>query len=246
MNYSGYGHNGSAQQTAPQVNGTTFNTGNQDTSGVFSTVSTGNVATADTFATAVRTVTLTDTGNGTNSVTMSAVLRSVATVNDPSYTQNKQSDGGYYRYVGFTVDQTGLYQISGSLNSLSTVLTPGPNGNYGYYGLGGNANLEISNFPAANTLVYQPAGLGGNIGDPAQNTSGLRSFTNTLTLTAGVQYQMNFNHYMYSGFGGTGTIEHNTSWDVAISAVPEPTSISLISLGLVGAAVRLRKKFFKA
>jgi hypothetical protein len=236
--YSGYGHNGGASQPAV---GTSFNTGNVDSSGNFMVTHTGNVSTSDSLATAARAATLTDTGDGSALFTSSSNYQSVSTVNDPAYSSNKQIDGGGYRYVGFTVDTPGPYVFTFQLQAGNRVSNPGSNGQYSYYGMGGSGNVEVNNFPAANTLLYS-TGNTGNLGDPAPNTTGA-SYTTTLNLDAGVQYQLNYNSYMYSGFGGTGTIEHNSGWNVTIAPapIPEPAT-ALLSLGLATSFLFRRRR----
>ena len=237
--YSGYGHNG--QAGLPAV-ATPFNTNNVDTSGSFFTTHSANVTTSDGLATGTRTFTLNDTGSGTGNFSASSNLMSQATINDPGYTANKQLDGGGYRYVGFTVDTPGLYNFEFFLNTRNRVSAPGGAGQYAYYGLGGSGSVEINNFPAANTSLYN-TGSTGNIGDPAINST-VASFTTTLSLNAGVQYQLNFNSYMYSGFGGTGTIEHNSGWNVnVIAPVPEPSTAMLGGVAALALLRRRRSRF---
>ena len=47
---------------------------------------------------------------------------------------------------------------------------------------------------------------------------------------------------MYSGFGGTGAIEHNSGWNINIIApVPEPAT-GIMGLALCGASVLRRRR----
>jgi hypothetical protein len=235
--YSGYGHNGNSSAPAAA---SPFNTGNIDTSGLSSSVHSANVASSDALATGTRDFATSYSGDGTSSFSATSNIASFASINDPTYSAGKQFDGGYYRYIGFSVDETGNYSIAGDLKSRAVTNVPGGAGNYTYYGLGGNVNLAINNFPAANTPVYSTPATG-NIGDPAPNTT-VFSFATTQMLTAGVQYQLTFDSYMYQGFGGTGTVTHNSGWDVSIAAIPEPSSLALSAafIGLVGLRSRRR------
>jgi hypothetical protein len=243
VQYSGYGHSGNATQPAA---GSSFNTGNIDTSGQSNSSHSDNLTTSDNLANGPRNLTHTYTGTGTNFFTAQSNLQSIATVNDPNYIANKQFDGSNYRYIGFQVDQTANYFVSGLLTSRNVILNPGSAGNYGYYGMGGGGNVEISNFPNPNTTIYT-FNVGGNIADPAANTV-VYTFSTSLNLTAGVQYQLNFNNYLYSGFGGTGSIEHNAGWEFTISAnaVPEPGTIALCGIALAGVGIAFRKRIKKA
>jgi len=240
--YSGYGHDGRATQPVPL--GTSFNSGTVDSAVNPSITDIGNVTTSDSLATSVRTLNISFSGNGTNTLNLLSNYNSLSTVDDPNYIVNKQIDGGYFGFLGFTVDQSGIFQVSGNLSTRNIVVTPGPQGNYAYFGLGGNASLEVNNFPVENTVVYT-APVGENIDGPVANTI-VRSFSTTQFLTAGTTYQLNFGSYMYQGFGGTGTIEHNTGWNITIAAVPEPSSIAMVSLAVVGAFVTVRRRSLKS
>jgi hypothetical protein len=238
ITYSGYGHNGQAEQPAVA---TPFNTGNIDTTGSPNPTRFSNMTTSDGLATGVSTVAYTEAGSGTDMLSLTSNLRSAATVNDPTYSANKQFNGGNYRYVGVTVDAPGDYSFTFNLGSGPRNIVSGPNGNYHYYGLGGSASVAINNFPAPNTEIYA-TGASGNIGDPAPMSPTLFSRTTTLSLAPGVTYQISFDNYIYGGFGGTGTIEHNAGWAVAVAAVPEPSSAVVLAgaLGLVAARRRRR------
>jgi hypothetical protein len=237
VTYSGYGHNGNASQPAA---GTSFNPGNTDTMTNPSTTHIGNLTTSDSLASAVRTLDLNSAGSGSTAFTASSNIKSASTVNDPGYVTNKQMDGGYYRYIGFSVDVTGTYQFTGFLKSRGITLSPGSNGQYGYYGLGGSASLEVNNFPNPNTMVYNAPGPG-NTTDPLANTT-IYSFNTTVNLTAGLSYQLNFSNYMYQGFGGTGSLEHNSGWDIALSEVPEPSTALCLFGGFAGMCLRRSRR----
>ncbi|MGL4419750.1 MAG: PEP-CTERM sorting domain-containing protein, partial [Gemmataceae bacterium] len=159
-------------------------------------------------------------------------------VNDPGYLNNKQFNVGSYRYIGFQVDVTGDYVIAGTLQSRDQPFTPGPNGQYRYSGLGGGATVLRNNAPNPNTTLY--AYSLGNQENPAPNTV-LGSFNTVQNFEAGVSYQLEFNSYMYHGFGGTGTLEHNSGWNVTIAPVPEPTLLGLV-VGLIGTGIVARRR----
>lgn len=231
VDYSGYGHTGLASQPAA---GTSFDTGNTETFLETSSSNSGTVTTSDGEVTTDHSLALTFAGSGSSLLTADSNLTSVSTVTGSS--GNKQVDTNYYRYIGFSVDETGNYTFSGVLSTFAVSNTTG----YHYYGLGGDTRIDDLSGGTA-TTIYSYDGVG-NVGDPGADTVA-DSFSTTLNLTAGVQYQLNFGSYQYSGFNDPGTAEVNSGWDVQLqfTAIPEPSAMFAVTLlGFAGLARRKR------
>lgn len=227
--YSGFGHSGAAEQPAV---GTTFNSGNIVTDGMTSWSHSDSVATSDGFATTVRSLTVAASGSGTNSYSISSNLESVSNVTGSG--DNKQVSSTNYQYIGFQVDQTGIYNISAALAMRSASASTG----YHYFGLGGSFELAQNNDPNPNdVLIFVDTG---NIADPMADTT-VFSLSQNVTLTAGVQYQLNFNNYLYSGFNDPGVATANGGWNVSVTAVPEPSTIGLLAVTATGCLLRRRR-----
>jgi hypothetical protein len=234
VQFSGFGHSG--QATQPGASGS-YNSGNQDTGIIGTGTHSQTVVTSDALASTNQILNTATTGDGTALLSGTTSLRTLGTLNDPDYLANKQVDHSAYKYIGFQVSETGSYIISGQLQMGAINNAPGGSGQYAYHGLGGGASLQLNNFPNPNTDIYTYNS--GNIESPAVNSTAA-SFSTVQTLTAGTQYQLNFNSYMYVGFGGTGTTDHTSGWTVSVAPVPEPAGL-LLGTPLLLALRRFRR-----
>jgi hypothetical protein len=239
--YSGYGSTGDMSTevfgsgSVVTVAGSAWSTGNVDTSGTSgnATVNLRPTYAFNASGSAQRTLTAMVSGSGTNTMTGSSLLTSSLTGIDWNDGSNRQLNGGHYIYNAFTVDTTGQYTVTMNLNSGPNSATL--NGGYTYYGLGGDFSVTDGG-----TTVWELAGNTGNIGDPAAGV--VRTYTSTLSLTAGTTYQLNFDSYQYAGFGGPTNASYTTGWSYSIASVPEPSRVLLLGLGSLGLMLRRSRR----
>lgn len=118
--YSGYSHDALGSQPAAAAG---FNTGSVITNGNPSSAHGGSVTTSDNLSTTTRSFGTSYTGDTTTLLNATANVQSVSVFNDPANSGNKQIDGGYFRYIGFTVGVTDSYTFTGSLKSRNSTVT---------------------------------------------------------------------------------------------------------------------------
>jgi hypothetical protein len=185
--------------------------------------------------------------------------KTTATIATPGITSDSLSVSLDQRFRGssfvtsfFTASTSGDYQLSGQLVSRNLVADPGLNGKVaGVYGISGGVGLSHrANDGTITSLGSYEANT--SIGDSNTVYEGFGpnqefyQFSQVFPLVAGDTYLLQYGSSMLSTFGGTGSLEFNSGWNLQLVAVPEPTSLASIMFALIVSAVGFRFRSSKA
>ncbi len=215
--------------------------------------------TADNTASGQNAMTIEYSRPGLLSLAVVTNHKTTATIVTPGITSESLSISLDQRFLGssfgtgfFTVSTSGDYILSGQLVSRDFVADPGLNGKVaGSYGISGGIGLShMANDGTTSSLGSYEANT--SIGDSNTVYEGfvpnreLYQFSQVFTLVAGDTYLLQYGNTMVSTFGGTGSLEFNSGWNLQLVAVPEPTSSASIMFALIVSAVRFRFRSPKA